>query len=351
MQVIKGKQQTPIKGVAYGHEGVGKSSLFASSDAVYIDVEGGTNQLDVNRVRTTSFSHTQQFLNEFKGEFKIIVIDTADWLEKQISEKVCMASNKSSIEEFGYGKGWVYVAEEWKRLLDRITAIQSQYGTHVVFLAHATLRKFEQPDEMGSYDRWELKLSKTTSPILKEWSDMLLFLNYKTIVVADESGKKFKAQGGKRVIYTSHHPAWDAKNRFGLAEELPLEWKSIEHVFTDTSKKQPESRVIEPTAPPPPVKHEPTEESIPMEFKVEQPKTETEQTPERKDLLAKLKQLMVDGNVTKEDLVGELARKGVVPVGTHPKDFNIATIKRVIAGFSAISHNIKTLNNKNEKAA
>ena len=89
-------------------------------------------------------------------------------------------------------------------------------GVHVVLTAHAMMRKFEQPDEMGAYDRWELKLQKKTSALVKEWSDLLLFANYKTLSVAtDEKGKKFKAQGGRRVIYTSHHPCWDAKNRLG----------------------------------------------------------------------------------------------------------------------------------------
>ena len=64
---------------------------------------------------------------------------------------------------------------------------------------------------MGAYDRYELKLGKKTSsqtaPLTKEWADMVLFANYKTISVAvDDKGKKHKAQGGKRVIYTEHHP-------------------------------------------------------------------------------------------------------------------------------------------------
>ena len=69
---------------------------------------------------------------------------------------------------------------------------------------------------MGSYDRWELKLGKKTnsqiSPLVKEWADTVLFANYKTYAVAvDDKGKKFKAQGGERVMYTTHHTCWDAK--------------------------------------------------------------------------------------------------------------------------------------------
>jgi len=60
---------------------------------------------------------------------------------------------------------------------------------------------------------------------------MLLFLNYQTYVVTTES-KVSKAQGGKRVIHTSHHPCWDAKNRHGLAPTLDLDYINIAHLFS-----------------------------------------------------------------------------------------------------------------------
>lgn len=44
--------------------------------------------------------------------------------------------------------------------------------------AECMMRKFEQPDEMGAYDRWELKLQKKTAALVKEWADLLLFANY-----------------------------------------------------------------------------------------------------------------------------------------------------------------------------
>ena len=95
------------------------------------------------------------------------------------------------------------------------------------------MRKLELPDEMGAYDRWEMKLSKQVAPLLKEWCDILLFLNYQTFVVTTEN-KSQKAQGGKRVMYTSHHPCWDAKNRHGLPDVLDLDYQSIAPLFEQT---------------------------------------------------------------------------------------------------------------------
>ena len=117
-------------------------------------------------------------------------------------------------------------------------------GINVVLTAHSQLRKFEQPDEEGAYDRYELKLGKKTSsqtaPVVKEWCDLLLFCNYKTMVMTSETKKK-KATGGKRVMYTTHHPAWDAKNRHGLPDELPMEYAAIAHIFESSNQKNVET--------------------------------------------------------------------------------------------------------------
>ena len=126
-------------------------------------------------------------------------------------------------------------------------------GINVVLTAHAQMRKFEQPDELGAYDRWELKLGKKTSsqisPLVKEWADMVLFANYKTYAVAvDKDGKKFKAQGGDRVMYTTHHPCWDAKNRDGLPPEMPFEYSGIAYLFADVKS----APAVQPKAAPQP---------------------------------------------------------------------------------------------------
>ena len=159
------------------------------------------------------------------------MVDTIDWAEQMCVKHICDLHQKRGIEDFGYGNGYVYAKEEFGRFLNRLSEVIN-VGINVVLTAHAQMRKFEQPDEMGAYDRWELKLGKKTtsqtSPLVKEWADMVLFANYKTYSVAvDDKGKKRKAQGGSRVMYTAHHPCWDAKNRYGLPEEMPFDYAGI----------------------------------------------------------------------------------------------------------------------------
>ena len=240
MKIIKGKVPGAKKVVIYGPEGIGKST-FASKfpDAVFIDTEGSTKDMDV--ARTEKPSSWTMLLNQLTevintpGICKTLIVDTIDWAEQMCIEHICAKHNKNGIESFGYGNGYVYVKAEFGRFLNRLEDVISS-GVNVVLTAHAQMRKFEQPDEMGAYDRYELKLGKKTqsqtSPLVKEWADMVLFANYKTFAVAvDDQGKKHKAQGGKRVMYTTHHPCWDAKNRYGLPPEMDFDYAGIAFII------------------------------------------------------------------------------------------------------------------------
>ena len=225
-----GVRRAPVKALVYGHEGIGKSTLAAQMPSpAFIDVEGGTNQLPVARLpRPTSW---EMLLDEVRAvrdgdvPCSTLVVDTADAAERLCMAHACAKAGWKNIEEPGYGKGYVVVRDEMGRLLDALTEVV-EGGRNVVLLCHSILSKFERPDESGAYDRWSLKLvdSKRTSvaALCKEWADMVLFCDYKIYVTTDKSGKNGKAAGGARVIRTTHHPCWDAKNRFGLPDELPM---------------------------------------------------------------------------------------------------------------------------------
>ena len=236
-QVTSGVIPAPVKVVLYGPEGIGKST-FASQfpDPVFIDAEGGTKRLDVRRLpRPTSWAMLLDEVKEVRQggvPCTTLVLDTADWAEALCIRSICTKAKVDGLEGFGYGKGYVYAKEEFGRLLDQLEEVVAT-GRNVVVLAHATIAKFEQPDAVGNYDRWQMKTTKQVAPLLREWCDMLLFANYKTVVEKAGSGPnaKNKASGGRRVMYTTHHPCWDAKNRFGLADELPLDYQAIASII------------------------------------------------------------------------------------------------------------------------
>lgn len=247
MGITKGVIKTAKKVVIYGPEGIGKSTLASMFPTpVFVDTEGSTKALDIARFDPpASWSEILDDVRNVPSEFATVVIDTADWAEMFCNRHVCQANKKESIEGFGYGKGYVYLKEEFKKLLDECDKLIAR-GVNVVFTAHAAMRKFEQPDERGAYDRWEMKLSKHVAPMLKEWADLLLFCNYKTRAVKMDSGK-YKADGGSRVMYATHNPCWDAKNRYGLPDEIAMDYEALRPVIEDgTTKKEiaPELKIL-----------------------------------------------------------------------------------------------------------
>ena len=240
LEIKKGPQVRSIRCIIYGPEGIGKSTLASNfPEAVFIDLEHGTDSMDVSRFTTPSnFALFMDLLNSIAQEdvCKTVVIDTADRLEQIVTKYVCEKHQIRSIEDAGYGKGYTYLWEAWQEILKALDKVIDS-GKNVVLVAHAQMRKFEQPDEMGAYDRWELKLSKKTAPLIKEWSDMLLFCNYKNNIVEDPKTKSKKARGGKRVMYATHSPVYDAKNRFGLPDEMEMTFDAIASCFKEVPQK------------------------------------------------------------------------------------------------------------------
>lgn len=245
--ITKGKQKSPIRLCAYGAEGIGKST-FASKfpDPLFIDIEGGTKQLDVARFPTPeTWSDLMEEIDAIIQEpevCKTLVIDTADRAEALLTAAILKDENKKSIEDFGYGKGWTILAERFQKdLLNRLDRVIAK-GVNVVVLAHAQMRKLESPDE-APYDRWELKVSKKVAPIVKEWADILLFMNY-SVKVVEENGRN-KAKGvGKRMMHANHRPTYDAKNRYGLPDDMPLDFEPLRAVYEGTVPIRKEQNVL-----------------------------------------------------------------------------------------------------------
>ena len=238
LKISHGIIQRAQKCVLYGPEGIGKTTLASEApEPLFIDTEGGTSHLDVNRLTECpqTWEELLKTIEEVAKEdcCKTLVIDTIDWAEQIAINHILKKYNQPSIESFGYGKGYTYIAEEAGRFLSALDKVIAS-GKNVILTAHAKMRKQELPDEAGQFDRWELKLSKQVAPLIKEWADAVLFINYKTLLVKTDSGNN-KARGGKRVIYTTHNPTWDAKNRHGLENELPLEYSAIAHIFADST--------------------------------------------------------------------------------------------------------------------
>jgi len=230
LKISDGIEAAPVKAVIYGPESIGKTTLATQLPApIILDTERGSGRIACKRHRCKTLADLEGAMLSLSRDnegFRTVVIDSADWAEGFVVEAMLRKDKKDSIEAYGFGKGHVMLGERWKALLALADQLIDR-GLHVVWVAHAKVVKFSPPDETDGYDRWELKLSKNVAPLLKEWADLLLFLNYRTAIVEGDDGRSKGKGGRERVMHAARCAAWDAKNRFGLPETMPLGVKPI----------------------------------------------------------------------------------------------------------------------------
>lgn len=337
MNITKGIISKPVKVCVYGVEGIGKTT-FASQfpEPLFFDLDKGSAQLNVSRV--TDITSWPLLMSNIKEVYdnpticKTLVIDTADAAERMCIDYICGKFNKKGIEDFGYGAGYTYLTEEFARFLVQLDACIGQ-GINVVVLAHAVLKTVTLPEEMGTYDHWELKLSsKTTNkvaPLVKEWADLLLFANYKTILIED--GTRKKAAGGKRIMYTTHTTFADAKNRFSLAEELPFDYNEIVRLIPNRTapgikpiqekKQEAKQKTVKKSEP---------ESTVPVQ-NTDIPATSTAKKTVN-PVLQKVYDLMKQENITEEQIRKAVAMKGYFPEDMPMKDYPADFIDGVLIG-------------------
>lgn len=336
--ITSGPTATAQKVVLYGVEGIGKST-FASQFPlpIFIDTEGSTANMNVHRMdKPTSWQMLMDEVTYIKQTHMCdtLIIDTADWAETLANQAVCARNSINSIEDLGYGKGYTMVKEDFGKLLNSLSEL-TDLGINVVVTAHADIKKFEKPDEMGAFDRYQLKLSKQCAPLLKEWADMVLFANYETTIVTDSKTQSKKATGGKRVMFTTHHPAWDAKNRHGLPDKLPFEFSAIAHIFQKAAPNQ--QTVVEQV---PPTQAAPTVET-PQENQFSRDPITID--PGIDPALA---QLMTSNEVTEEEVQAVVLEQGWMPAGVAVKDYPADLVQGgLVANWDMVMTKIKEKRN------
>ena len=230
--VQHGVRERPKRVLVYGPEGVGKSSFAAGAPSpIFLGAEDGTASLDVGRFpQPQSWADILDAVDELTTQphpYDSLVIDSLDWAEPLAWAKVCADGKKQAIEDFGYGKGYVAAVDLWRGLLARLDILRDRRGMHVVLVAHSAVRKYQNP-EGEDFDRYSIKLHEKSAGPIKEWCDAVLFATWETLTREADNGKVKGVHTGRRVIYTERHAAWDAKNRYGLPQMMPLDWVAFE---------------------------------------------------------------------------------------------------------------------------
>jgi len=232
-QIQKGRSQLPRRVLMYGVHGVGKSTFGAMAEhPIFITTEEGTNDIECDRFPlATKYADVLSSLSALYSEehkYQTVVIDSLDWLERLIFAEICDKRSIESIEDIGYGKGYIFALAQWREILDGLDALRKERNMQVILLAHAAIEKFANP-ETDSYDRYAPRLQKHASALVQEWCDEVLFATYRVHTKTSNEGfDRKRTQGigsGERIVRTTERPAHVAKNRLNLPDEFPLDYR------------------------------------------------------------------------------------------------------------------------------
>lgn len=239
-KLVKGRLEQPRRVLLYGPEGIGKTTFGAGAPApIFLGAEDGSGELDVVRFpKPEGWADIMEAISTLttdEHEYQTLVVDTLDAAEPMLWDFICKRDSATSktgaikdIEDYGYGKGYQKALDEWRIFLAALERLRAARRMHVVLLAHCWIKPFKNP--LGEdFDRFELKLNAKAGGLLKDWCDTVLFANYETYAHKDEKTKRVRGVStGARIINTQRSAAWDAKNRYGLPETLPLSWSDFD---------------------------------------------------------------------------------------------------------------------------
>jgi len=223
------KRADPPVILLYGVDGIGKTSLAAEfPDPLYLPTEGERAPSDVDMPTPGTIEGFDDLLDIF-GELlttdhdrKTVILDSLDGLEPLVWKATCRRLGITSIEEAGFGKGYVEADTEWNELLGGVAAL-AQSGICVVMLAHPEVIRFDSPIT-DPYSRYQPKLHKRANALVREKSDIVAFCNYRISIKEKEVARQTKiahAEGGKeRQVHLSEGAGFNAKNRYSMPDSI-----------------------------------------------------------------------------------------------------------------------------------
>ena len=229
--IVRGKMSQGERIGIYGPGGIGKTELCASLlevgiDPLFIDLDGGSMGLEVGRATCGDDNHLARSFDEVRSvlqnrditnEFGAVVIDTFSTLEERIREWVVanVPHEKrkpiNSIEDYGFGKGYMHIFEAGLLVLQDLDALCRQ-GKHCVLICHQCAEKVpsaETEDYLEYQPRLQSppKQGKLRERVF-EWTNHFFRIDHDRAV---EDGKA--AVGDVRTIHTVRTTTAWAKHR------------------------------------------------------------------------------------------------------------------------------------------
>lgn len=233
--VIVGKEFSAPKILAYGIDGIGKST-FASQAPKPIVIQTEEGQKQIGAARFPICRTYPDFLGRLNSvatanhDYQTLVIDGASGLEKLIYDKVASDNGKANIDLVGGGfdKGQKLAMTQWLEVLQGIDRCW-EHGMAIIVLAHARSEDIGDPENPMAKQYAPALHKKTSGEMFRRWADATLFFTRRMTTRKEGDGIMAKTiavpvgpDGGERIIRTTWTPTAVAKNRYDMPSELPF---------------------------------------------------------------------------------------------------------------------------------
>lgn len=223
------RNNKPPIGVIYGVHGVGKSQLASEfPDPYYLPTMGEEPPDDVDMPSPGTAESFDDILNVIEWlltaehDRKTFILDSVDGAESLVWAATCLRLGLASIEDAGFGKGYVEADTEWRELLGGLQALRDA-GIATILLAHTEITRFDSPTS-DPFSRYGIKLHKRASALVQETAQFVGFMNYRHTLKEKEVGFNRKvghAEGsGERQIHLEERPGFLAKSRYATPSSL-----------------------------------------------------------------------------------------------------------------------------------
>ena len=241
------RNSLPPRVVVHGPQKVGKSTFAAGAyNPIFIPLEDGLSGIETSAFNggqpLGSFEDVMEAIAALAepNDFGTVVVDSLDWLEPLVWAHACKRNNWKSIEQPGYGKGYLEANADWRRFFDALNDLRLSHGKAIVLIAHSQVKRFEAPD-VEAFDRYELKLQKGPLGLAVEWADVIGFAQEEVAIKKESTGFNTRARGvgtGRRVLHVNAKPSFIAGNRYGMPDTLDLSWSALMDAMAPQSAAQ-----------------------------------------------------------------------------------------------------------------
>lgn len=216
----------------YGVAGVGKDTLASEfPNPVLIPTPGEKPPAGVEIDTFPEVADFEQLMGSIEAlftednTFGTVIFSALAGIERIVTAETCRRNGWKSIEEPGFGKGYVENDAVWDEFLDAVRALREQKELKIVLIGHPEIKNFDDPAST-SYSRYTPELHKRANPKVQATADIIAFVNHRVSIKTEKAAfgadKKEANGAGIRVIYLEERPGYIAKNRYGMPSEVPF---------------------------------------------------------------------------------------------------------------------------------